>query len=214
MSVSCFKIVRPGILEIKGSYPTSSVMYIRAESVQGLVVNNRASTIELLFVSGFPSKILDFTSGQLSSSLEILCDFIGQKNKQSDIVVSDRTETHIKECRRIVDTMTIKDCEERILSLEGLIVNIITSTSTLNSSIDAFHTDIEKLREDVETLKGYDVADDTSQVSEISQVSQASHKSQTCEQGDMSNIDVIFAMCIVVFILTSVVIMSIPSINL
>ena len=130
-------------------------------------------------------------------------------------MVSDRAESHIKECRRIVDTMTIKDCEERISSLEVLIVNIITNNSALNSSIDTFHTDVEKLREDVETLKGGDVdTDDTSQVSQISEISQASHKSQTCEQGDVSNIDVIFAMCIVIFILTSVVIMSIPSIQL
>jgi serine/threonine protein kinase len=207
--------VRPGILEIKGAYPTSSLMYIRAESIQGLIVNSRASTIELLLVSGFPSKILDFTSGQLSPSVEILCDFIGQKNKPSDVVVSDRAETHIKECRRIVDTMTIKDYGERISSMEVLMVNIIANNSALNSSIDTVHTDIDKLREDVGTLKGVDDdTDDTSQVSQISEISQASHKSQTCEQGDVSNIDVIFAMCIVLFILTSVVIMSIPSIQL
>jgi hypothetical protein len=140
MSTSCFKNLHPGVLEIKGSYPLSPSFYIRPESLQGFVVNQRASTIELLFVSGFPSKIIDCTSEQMSPSIEVLAHFISQKNKSSDVIVNERIETYNK----------------RISALEGFMINIINAVENnqvLTSSFQSLHSDVISVREEIEKIK-------------------------------------------------------------
>lgn len=78
MSLS-LKIVRPGLLEIQGPYSSSPLFYIRSDTLQGFIVNNRSSSIELLFVTGFPSKIIDFTSDQLAPAIDLLSDFVSRR---------------------------------------------------------------------------------------------------------------------------------------
>ena len=145
----CMKITRPGVLEIKGPYPSSPLFYIRTETLQGFVVNHRASTIELLFTTGFPSKIIDFTSGQLSSAVDLLTDFISQKS--ASMVMNERAEPH-----RYISSLDAKEVHERLTYVESVMKKvpmIQENTSVLSSSIQQIYRMSMQLRRDLDDMK-------------------------------------------------------------
>jgi hypothetical protein len=152
----CMKLTRPGVLEIKGPYPSSPLFYVRSETLQGFAVNNRASTIELLFVTGFPSKIIDFTSGQLSNAVDLLTDFISQK----------ATSTIINESRRRGDPYPPfdgKEFQDRLAYVESVLKTVPTyqeETSALSSSVQQIYEMSMQLRSDLEAMKKADAEAD------------------------------------------------------
>jgi hypothetical protein len=142
-------------MEIKGPYPSSTLMYIHANTLQGFVVNNRASTIELLFVSGFPSKIIDFTSGYLTNAVELLTDFIAQKPSSMSEPGRRRVE------------FDGKDFQERLSYIESVLNKVPTiqqETSTLSSSVEQIYEMSMQLRSDLEAMKKVDVDDAITEV--------------------------------------------------
>jgi len=146
------KLTRPGVLEIKGPYPSSPLFYIRTETLQGFVVNHRASTIELLFITGFPSKIVDFTSGQLSNAVDLLTDFISQK--PASMIVNERAES-----RRHISPFEAKEIQERLSYVESVLNKVPAvqeETSVLSSSVQQIYELSMQLRSDLEAMKNAD----------------------------------------------------------
>lgn len=223
MSTSCFKIVYPGVLEIKGSYPLSPVLYIRPESLQGFMMNHRASTIELLFISGFPSKIIDLTSEQISPAIEILSNFISQKS--ADVTVNAHADSLIKD-----------NFNKRISALEAFMINIIhavENNQVLTSSFESLHSDVIRVREEIENLKQYttmattevdqegsdspitsDTLEDSEeeQGSETLDASQESASNSGVEQIEsfVDTIDVVITMAIIILMIAVLTIINIP----
>ena len=157
MAAMSLKLTRPGVLEIKGPYPSSPLFYVRSETLQGFVVNNRASTIELLFVTGFPSKIIDFTSGQLSNAVDLLTDFIGQK--ATSTIVNERADAIIKESRRRDGIFDAKELHERLAYVESVLNTVPTiqeDTSTLSASVQQIYELSMQLRSDLDAMKAAD----------------------------------------------------------
>ena len=157
MAAMSLKLTRPGVLEIKGPYPSSPLFYVRSETLQGFVVNNRASTIELLFVTGFPSKIIDFSSGQLSNAIDLLTDFIA--NKPTSTIVNERAEAIIKESRRHISPLDTKDFQERLTYVESVLNTIPTvqeETSQLSASVQQIYELSMQLRNDLNDMKNTD----------------------------------------------------------
>ncbi len=154
------KLTRPGVLEIKGPYPSSPLFYIRTETLQGFVVNHRASTIELLFITGFPSKIIDFTSGQLSSAVDLLTDFISQK--PASMIVNERAES-----RRHISPFEAKEFQERLSYVESVLNRVPTvqqETSMLSSSVQQIYEMSMQLRSDLNAMKKADTDDAVTEV--------------------------------------------------
>jgi len=146
------KLTRPGVLEIKGPYPSSPLFYIRTETLQGFVVNHRASTIELLFITGFPSKIIDFTSGQLSNAVDLLTDFISAK--PASMIVNERAES-----RRHISPFEAKEFQERLSYVESVLNKVPAvqeETSVLSSSVQQIYELSMQLRSDLEAMKNAD----------------------------------------------------------
>jgi hypothetical protein len=155
------KLTRPGVLEIKGPYPSSPLFYVRSETLQGFVVNNRAGTIELLFVTGFPSKIIDFTGGQLSNAVDLLTDFIGQKPMSS--IINERADSIIKESRRRDGIFEAKEFQERLAYVESVLNTVTTvreETSALSASVQQIYELSMQLRSDLEAMKKADADTD------------------------------------------------------
>ena len=157
MAAMCMKLTRPGVLEIKGPYPSSPLFYVRSDTLQGFVVNNRASTIELLFVTGFPSKIIDFTSGQLSNAVDLLTDFIGQKAMST--IVNERADAIIKESRRRDGIFDAKELHERLAYVESVLNTVPTiqeDTSILSNSVQQIYDLSMQLRSELDAMKNAD----------------------------------------------------------
>ena len=225
MSTSCFKIVYPGVLEIKGSYPLSPVLYIRPESLQGFMMNHRASTIELLFISGFPSKIIDLTSEQISPAIEILSNFISQKS--ADVTVNAHADSLIKD-----------NFNKRISALEAFMINIIhavENNQVLTSSFESLHSDVIRVREEIENLKQYTTMA-TTEADQVQEGSDSPITSETLEDSEeeqdsetldapqesasnngveqiesfVDTIDVVITMAIIILMIAVLIVVNIP----
>jgi hypothetical protein len=143
-----FKIISAGVLEIKGSYPNSPTMYVRSEYVQGFVVNHRSSTIELLFATGFPNKIVDCTSDHLPTSIGILTEFTSLKNLKPSALISmqEKLTSSMNDVRHLIALLGEARVDERFGSLEKSINDLYddikslkNTTSIIGSSLTNIH---------------------------------------------------------------------------
>ena len=148
----------PGVLEIKGSYPISPVMYLRHESIQGYIVNHRSLTVEILFVSGFPSKIVDCTNEHLPTVINTLNEFISQKTQRSSMLTNmvsmqDTLNTTMNDITALIAMIKDKNIQERMNNVENNLLDLTNETSILKSSFENLYSTMpeEKDSEEVET---------------------------------------------------------------
>lgn len=134
--MSCpLKIVSPGVLEIKGSYSLSTVTYVRSEMIQGFVVNNRSNTIDILFVSGFPNKIIDCTTEQLGQAVQVMLDLTSLKSVKPSAIVAmqDTLSNSMTDMRRLLTFLEDSKIDTRLAAAEKEMLEIkkyITSLDT------------------------------------------------------------------------------------
>jgi hypothetical protein len=134
--MSCpLKIVSPGVLEIKSLYSVAAVTYVRSEMIQGFVVNNRSNTIEILFLSGFPSKIIDCTTDQLAQATRVMLDFTSLKNTTPLAIMSmqDTVSSSMTDMRKLLILLEESKIDTRLAAAEKDMLEIkkyITSLDT------------------------------------------------------------------------------------
>ena len=134
--MSCpLKIVSPGVLEIKGSYSLSTITYVRSEMIQGFVVNNRSNTIDILFVSGFPNKIIDCTTEQLGQAVQVMLDLTSLKSVKPSAIVAmqDTLSNSMTDMRRLLTFLEDSKIDTRLAAAEKEMLEIkkyITSLDT------------------------------------------------------------------------------------
>ena len=119
--MSCpLKIVSPGVLEIKGAYSVSTVTYVRSEMIQGFVVNNRSNTIDILFVSGFPNKIIDCTTEQLGQAVQVMLDLTSLKGVKPSAIVAmqDTLSTSMTDMHRLLTFLEESKIDTRLAAAE------------------------------------------------------------------------------------------------
>jgi len=227
MVAMCMKLTRPGVLEIKGPYPSSPLFYVRSETLQGFVVNNRASTIELLFVSGFPSKIIDFSSGQLANAVDLLTDFVSQKPVST--IVNERAEALIRESRRRDTIFDAKELDERLSYVESVLNTVPTiqqETSTLSASVQQIYELSTQLRNDLDAMKNEDAIteleceDDDCHCECQEKANQPLTKEEYIEEPvennatEASGLEIFIASVTTAFIVIGITVMSIPYIKM
>jgi len=216
----CMKLTRPGVLEIKGPYPSSPLFYIRTETLQGFVVNHRASTIELLFITGFPSKIIDFTSGQLSNAVDLLTDFISQK--PASMIVNERAE------RRHISPFEAKEFQERLSYVESVLNKVPAiqeETSMLSSSVQQIYELSMQLRSDLDAMKKADTDDAITEVEcnendacececyaeqPPTSTQEPEEPTKGCGSSEASCIELFIASCLTAMAVIGITLMSVP----
>jgi hypothetical protein len=137
--MSCpLKIVSPGVLEIKGSYSLSTVTYVRSEMIQGFVVNNRSNTIDILFVSGFPNKIIDCTTEQLGQAVQVMLDLTSLKVVKPSAIVAmqDTLSTSMTDMRRLLTFLEDSKIDTRLAAAEKEVLDIKKYISSLDTPMD------------------------------------------------------------------------------
>jgi hypothetical protein len=142
-----FKIISAGVLEIKGSYPNSPIMYVRSEYVQGFVVNHRSSTIELLFATGFPNKIVDCTSDHLATSIGILTEFTSLKNLKPSALISmqEKLTSSMNDVRHLIALLGEARVDERFGSLEKSINDLYDDIKSLKNTTSIIGSSLTNL---------------------------------------------------------------------
>jgi hypothetical protein len=137
--MSCpLKIVSPGVLEIKGAYSVSTVTYVRSEMIQGFVVNNRSNTIDILFVSGFPNKIIDCTTEQLGQAVQVMLDLTSLKGVKPSAIVAmqDTLSTSMTDMRRLLTFLEESKIDTRLAAAEKEMHEIKKYIASVETPVD------------------------------------------------------------------------------
>lgn len=137
--MSCpLKIVSPGVLEIKGAYSLSTVTYVRSEMIQGFVVNNRSNTIDILFVSGFPNKIIDCTTDQLAQAIQVMLDVTSSKGIKPGTMVAmqDTLNTSITDVRKLLAFLEENKIDSRLTAAEKGVFEIKKQIASLDAPME------------------------------------------------------------------------------
>lgn len=137
--MSCpLKIVSPGILEIKGAYSLSTVTYVRSEMIQGFVVNNRSNTIDILFVSGFPNKMIDCTTEQLPQAIQVMLDVTSLKSLKPGTMaaIQDTLNTSITDVRKLLTFLEENKIDARLQAAEKEMLEIKKHLASLDSPME------------------------------------------------------------------------------
>lgn len=199
----------PGVLEIKGSYPISPVMYLRHESIQGYIVNHRSLTVEILFVSGFPSKIVDCTNEHLPTVINTLNEFISQKNQRSSLLTNmvsmqDTLNTTMNDINALITLIKDKNIQERLNNVENNLMDLTNDTSILKSSFENLYAMMPEEQKSHEVEADEELEVDEEEVEEAEENALTPEEVEAQEDNNTLNDDSRDSVVLIILMLISV----------
>ena len=195
-----FKVTRPGILEIRGIYPASPVHYVTASTIQSFMVNSRSNTIEIFFLNGFPSKVIDIPPSQLTHCTDLMSDFMSNKPKKTVLSIhgQDTLDLSIKKCEDVLSSLDERDFNGRLIALEKLCAEFPTKLNEVQGTQDTLVSTMHKLLESSHE----DISEHTDAEDEVKADEPA--ESNLVEASIAGLITALFAMGLALMILPSV----------
>ena len=204
-----FKVTRPGILEIRGIYPASPVHYVTASTIQSFLVNSRSNTIEIFFLNGFPSKVIDIPPSQLTHATEVMSDFMSNKPKKTVVSLhgQDTLDLSIKKCEDILSSLDERDFNGRLIALEKLCEELPTKLSEVQGTQDTLVSTMNKLLESSRE----DISEHTDTENEVKADEPA--ESNLVEPAESNLVEASIAGLITALFALGLVLMILPSVH-
>ena len=195
-----FKVTRPGVLEIRGIYPASPVHYVTASTIQSFMVNTRSNTIEIFFLNGFPSKVIDIPPSQLTHCTDLMSDFMSNKPKKTvhSLHGQDTLDLLIKKCEDVLSSLDERDFNGRLIAVEQLCAELPTKLNDVQGTQDSLVSTMNKLLESSHE----DISEHTDTEDEVK--ADEPVESNLIEASIAGLITALFAMGLVLMILPSV----------